>query len=199
MSQERGRPLEVKGRIGDESSGRILERRILTWPGGSPGEGARGDLAQAIDRRLGRQAAESIRPWLDDLPLGRLGKVWSRLPYVEDVEALSNPEWSLEASPMGVVELALRAFEGAAKAGLLLELRGRRFGPPEPPVLYTAIPWAQHLREPGKFVDALSAVGWAVLECSSPLEAARLSIAVDSSVLRARRLGLRSYLPPSLL
>ncbi len=182
-----------------EGSARVLEPRIPTWPGGDPGEGVRGDFAQAIERRLGRQAADAVRPWLDELPLGRLGKVWSRLPYVEDAEALNNPEWSLEASPVGVVELARRAFEGSAKAGLLLELRCRRFGPPEPLALYTAIPWAQHLKEPGQFVESLSAAGWAVLECSSPREAARLCGAVDSSVLRARRLGLRSDLPPSLL
>ncbi len=182
-----------------ESVGRILERRIPSWPGGDPGAGAREDCARAIERRLGRHAADAVRPWLDELPLGRLGRVWSRLPYVEDTEELSDPEWRLEASPVGVAVLARRAFAGSANAGLLLELRSRRFGPPEPLVLYTAIPWAQHLREPSRFVAVLASAGWAVLECSSPIEAARLCGAVDSSMLRATRLGLRSTLPPSLL
>ncbi len=194
-----GEPCEANRYLDEEPAGRVLERRIPTWPGGEPGAGVRGDCAQAIERRLGRQAADAVRPWLDELPLGRLGKVWSRLPYVDDVEALSNPEWTLEASPVGVVELARRAFADSARAGLLLELRTRRFGPPEPLVLYTAIPWAQHLRESARFVESLAAAGWAVLECSSPREAARLCGAVDSAVVRARRLGLRSDLPPSLL
>ncbi len=194
-----GEACEVNRRLGEEPAGRVLERRISTWPGGEPGVGARSACAQAIERRLGRQAADAVRPWLDELPLGRLGRVWSRLPYVEGAEALSNPEWTLEASPVGVVELARRAFAGSAKAGLLLELRSRRLGPPEPLVLYTAIPWAQHLREQGPFIATLSAAGWAVLECGSPRAAARLCGAVDSAVVRARRLGLRSDLPPSLL
>ncbi len=194
----RGDSCEVNGRLGKEPAGRVLERRISTWPG-EPGAGARDDCAQAIERRLGRQAADAVRPWLDELPLGRLGRVWSRLPYVEAAEALSDPEWTLQTSPVGVVELARRAFAGSAKAGLLLELRTRRFGPPEPLALFNAIPWAQHLGEPESFIESLSVAGWAVLECSTPREAARLCGAVDSSVLRARRLGLRSDLPPSLL
>ncbi len=185
-------------RSGAGSEGRILEPRVGGWPG-SPGESVRRDCEEAIAQQLGRPAAEAVRPWLDDLPLGRLGRVWSRLPYVRDAEDLNDPEWSLEAAPLSVVDLALRAFEGTGKAGLLLELLTRRLGPPEPLALLTAIPWLQHMRDARRFADALRSTGWAVLECRSPHEACRLGAAVDSSRVRARRLGLNRTFPPSLL
>ncbi len=189
----------TRPRSGAGSEGRILEPQVAGWPG-SPGESVRRDCEEAIARQLGRPAAEAVRPWLDELPLGRLGGVWSRLPYVRDADDLSDPEWSLEtAPPLSVVDLALRAFEGTGKAGLLLELLTRRLGPPEPLALFTAIPWLQHLKEARRFAEALRSTGWAVLECRSPHEACRLGAAVDSSRVRARRLGLHRTLPPSLL
>jgi len=173
---------------GGETAGKILAPGVRSWRAPSAAE-YRNVLERRIRERLGAEAAAQARPWMDDLPLGRLGAIWARLRYVEDVSALADPDWTLDAEPIGVAKLARHAFGWPMAAGVLLELRtGRR--PSHPEVLFVEIPWLKHLREARGVVKSLTESGWAVLKCGSLEVADNLSQAVDSKIVRATRLGL---------
>jgi hypothetical protein len=55
------------------------------------------------------------------MPPGRLAAVWSRLPYVDDVAGLFDPDWRLEVELVPVGALLRHAFKEPLPAGLLLE------------------------------------------------------------------------------
>jgi hypothetical protein len=177
---------EEKGLPG-EAGEKILTPRVRSWRVPSETE-LRDAVERRIRRRLGAEAAAQAQPWLDVLPPERLRTITARLPYVEDVEALIDPDWKLEAEPIGVAKLANHAFGSPLAAGVLLELRkGRR--PSNTAVLFAEIPWLEHLREVRVVVKSLTESGWAVLKCGSLAVADNLSRAVDSKIVRATRFG----------
>ncbi len=170
-----------------EAGEKILAPKVRSWR--APTET---DLREAVERRirrrLGAEAAAQVRPLLDDLAPERLRTAVARLPYVEVVSALIDPDWKLEAEPIGVAKLANHAFGWPLAAGVLLELRkGRR--PSNTAELFAEIPWLGHLREVRVVLKSLTESGWAVLKCGSLAVADNLSKAVDSKIVRATRFG----------
>ncbi len=171
-----------------ETAGKkILLPSVRSWSTPSETE-FRDALERRIRRTLGAEAAAQVRPRLDDLPLERLRTAVARLPYVDDVSALVDPDWKLEAELIGLAKLARHAFGWPMAAGILLEVRtGRR--PSNTGVFFVEIPWLEHLREARKIVKTLAESGWVVLKLASPEAAVNLSRTVDSKIVRAFRLG----------
>ncbi len=171
-----------------EAGEKILAPKVRSWR--APSET---DLREAVERRirrrLGAEAAAQVRPLLADLAPERLRTAVARLPYVEVVSALIDPDWKLEAEPVGVAKLANHAFGWPLAAGVLLEVRmGRR--PTLPEVLFGEIPWLTLLHEARTVVKSLTESRWAVLKCGSLEVADKLTRAVDSKIVRATRFGL---------
>jgi hypothetical protein len=167
---------------------KVLFSTVPSWNAPSEKE-FRAALERRIRERLGMKAADQARSWLDDLPVDRLHAVHARLPYVDDVSALVDPDWRLAAELIGVAKLARHAFGFPMTAGVLLELRPalRLSYPGE---LFVEIPWLEHLREAAKAAKTLAASGWAVLSCGREEVADTLSGTIDSKIVKAFRLGL---------
>jgi len=167
------------------------EAKILApeVPGWSAGGSFRSTFEQALGRRLGDSAMAELRSHLDGLPPGRLAAAWSRLPYVDDVADLFDPDWRLEVELVPVGALLRHAFKEPLPAGLLLELAGARL--PDHLVIFSAVPWLGHLDlgEAHRIVQHLLEQGWVVVSCTGAAQASRLGSAIRSKRVRVTVLG----------
>jgi hypothetical protein len=101
--------------------------------------------------------------------------------------AVTLPRQRLDVELLDIKELVRRAFSTPMEAGVLLELR-RGWWATGSLNLYTELPWLQQVPAAERVIKALMDVGWAILECGSQADAARVC-ACASKRVRLTRLG----------
>lgn len=166
---------------------KVIACTVPAWSRAA-GEPLRSRFERDMARFLGTSAVESARPLLETTPIDRLASVWHRLPYVEKVEHLFDPQWTLGLTPLSRNELIRHAFGMPLACGVLLEIRARR--PTRDRLrLFTEVPWFALLKESDRLQKDLLTGGWLVFGCHDWSKARHLQSRVKGTSIRCTVLG----------
>lgn len=95
----------AEGRVTQEEAREIV-RHLLAGCGPCRGRVNSGEAFRQGSRIL----TPRVKSWSrTELPLGRLGRVWDRLPFVEDISGFVDPGWQID------VELRVACLGQAAR------------------------------------------------------------------------------------
>jgi hypothetical protein len=166
---------------------RILARHVPAWFQQRPT--LRTAFVRDVQRFLGGSVAASVRPFVENAPLDRLVEVWHRIPYIEKLENLFDPEWSLGVDLLTTGNLIYHTFTKPIRWGILLELRYRKSGISFRASLLTDAPWLALLKDSESALDALIKNGVLAFRCPSEQRAAQLQSQVATRSLRCTVLG----------
>lgn len=170
---------------------KVIARAVPAWPQPA-GESLRSKLARDMAHFLGSSAAEAARPLLESASLERLVSVWNRLLYIERVDHLFDPHWSLELIPLSRDELLRHAFGTALDCGLLLEIRRKKPQERDRLTLWTDVPWFALLHESETLMERFLSDRWLVFSCPDRIRAGELQSRVRGAFVRCKLLGSAS-------